>query len=76
MNLTSRVGKLERAGGNAACPKCHDRGVGGVAMWVNGVELSRSGGCQRCGRFGGFLKRILLNYDSEERAEEARRALR
>ena len=42
MRLGARVRNLERRTGvNAACPSCHDRGVCGTAMWINGVELSR-----------------------------------
>ena len=73
MRLSGRVKTLERRTGvNAACPKCHDLGVCGTAMWINGVELSRHGGCQRCGRFGS-LKVIVLEYDTEGEAEQARR---
>ena len=76
MRLSGRVKTLERRTGvNAACPKCLGRGHCGTAMLINGVELGRHGGCIACGRFC-CIKRIVLNYDTEEEAEEARRMWR
>lgn len=73
MRLSGRVKTLERRSGAVGpCPQCGGQGMCGTAMRINGVEHARYGGCPRCGRFSS-LKVVVLNYESQERAEEARR---
>ena len=72
MRLSGRVKSLERRTGvGGPCPACGGRGSCGSAIRINGVELKRHGGCTRCGRFS-TIKTIVLNYDTEHEAEEAR----
>ena len=72
MRLSGRVKTLERRiGVNAVCPVCAGRGHPGSAMRINGVEHGLCGGCVRCNKMSG-IKVIVLDYETEEEAEQAR----